>query len=1701
MIRISRQLLVWASLASAVAAAGQVDEAVPGEAVERHLSSDEPISLWAHDPEILETESGDRLEMQEVLAEDVKTIKLRDVLPPIRFESGIADIPPSYIDSLRGILDSMRHLNNVRLHLVGHADDQPLSPALADVFGDNSGLSRERAGEVAEFIQTALVLPPEAISFEWAGDTRPIATNATAQGRALNRRVEVEVWYDEIENMIAMEEVLVPEQITRIKVCRTQTVCKLRYQEGHARRARVKNLVPPLHYKEESIGLNERFVGNIRQALDNLRDKQNVTVKFIGFTDDVPLTGRNESIYGNHLSLSKARAHRVALGVQEALDLPTAAITSDGRGAAQPLASNDTQRGRALNRRIEVEFWHDDPLQQLPDEPQLCPGATGAEMVTKLYDPPWGRIQALELSGGDAVIPNVYTDDLRRAMADVSDKTNVRLRFVGYTGNERLDRRTALIYGDDIGLSAARARRAMETVRESMQLAEEQVEHEGRGYVHSSDVVNAGFVQGDTSHVEVQVVYDELAVLDDYEGVDVTPITRELSAQNPLGLNMMRITVDGEPIDDPGRSSADIQRCTDVALERTDIQFRFDNLEARRRLSVTAQPGAVAVQETATEGEADGPTVLFRMYSNYSNAIDRAEVRIFHNDQSARSAPINVLEIDRDGLAEWCPAELPFTGPVHELKYVLRAYDGDGRFDETGSQPLWIVKQDETAEDGESGEESTVPELYAAAEAGLLAGYGESGLSVRNIPLSSGTVNVRGTGIPDDHTVWVAGTPVPIDAGGSFVSEIILPSGLHTVEVAVLDPEGNGELFLRDLEFKKQDWFYVGIADLTLSADSNSGSADELDGKNAPYDPDSSADGRLAFYVTGKFSEDYKLTASADTGEDSLQNLFSNFMDKSPDSLFRRMDPDYHYPTFGDDGTVEQTASTMGKFYVRLDKQDNHAVWGNFQVDYADNELARVDRGLYGANAHYQSQETTAFGEQRFSIDGYAAEPGTLASREAFRGTGGSLYFLGRQDLLPGSERVRIEIRNKDTGIVTGVVNLRAFQDYDIDYLQGRVMLSEPLSSTVDDNLLVRTGGLSGDEAWLVVHYEHTPGFDDVDALTTGAQGHYWVHDMVRLGVTVSTNDESETDNSSVGAADITIRKGADTWMKLQAARSDGLVSNTWRSDDGGFDFQPTGAPIISDGEADAYRADLSVGFGDIFAGSKGRLNLYVQSLDAGYSAQGLNTLTDTQQFGGTLTIPVTDRLDIAATADRSDQQDGLETSTEEINASYRHTDSITLSSGIRHDDRTDRSPLVPATQDQGERTDAVWQVAYDVNSRWSGYGFFQTTLSSSDDREENERYGAGGSYRFNDRLVVDAEVSDGDLGTAGKLGTSYVYSDRTSMYLNYALDNERNDSGVGGRRGNLITGVRTRFSDSASVYLEERYERTDAVTGLTHTTGVSLTPFERWTFGASSDIGTLRDRQTGAETKRRAGGIRMGYGFDTMQLSSAVEYRHDDAQQFDGAWSDRKTWLFKNNFKYQTNPDWRVVGKFNHSDSDSSLGQFYDGGYTEAVVGYGYRPISHDRLNALAKYTYFYNVPAPEQLSGQEAPIPAEFIQKSHIAALDVTYDLTASWSIGGKYAYRLGKVSLDRENQEFFDNGAHLYVARTDWRFRRHWEGLLEMRMLDLPDLGDRRSGVLVTLYRYLGEHLKVGLGYNFTDFSDDLTDLSYDQHGVFLNLVGAM
>lgn len=1651
-----------------------------GQAGERHLSADEPATLWATDPAIANESNSDRLESRPVVEDAVDTIKLTDVVPPIRFESGRADLPPTIIETIRTQLESMRHLENVRLHLVGHADDQALSAELRARFGDNEGLSRERAGEVAELLQRALSLPAESIAFSWAGATQPVASNATPQGRALNRRVEVEIWYDEPREVEATEDIVIREDVRRFKVCRTETVCKLRYREGHEQRARIRNLIQPLPYRDELTELPKRFVEQVRETLAGLRDRRNVTVKLVAHTDDVPLAGRAARIYGNHLSLSRARARRVALQLMDALDLPSTSIESDGLGASRPVASNATERGRALNRRVEVEFWYDDALLDLPDEPQICPGDGDVDtFLTRVHEPSQGRLPALAFVDGEAVFPDDFGARLERALSEIVDRRAPRVRFIGYTQNQGLTRRVADVYGDDIGLSASRARRTMERVQAMLALREDQVEHEGRGFVHADDVVNGGFLQGDSDHVLVQVVYDEPALDDDQSGIESLALTRELTPQTPLSLNPMRITVDGVPIDDPERNSADIQRCTDVALDDAQIAFRFDDLESERRLSLSSTPPA-----------SSGDPVRFRMYNNYPHFIERAEVRIFEQGMSLRDEPIAIAEIDREGEAVWTPDPSLARSPVRPMAVVLRVYDAEGLWDETAPHSLWLVP-----EAGGTGPLDAFEPKVTEGES-LLTGYGESDRTLRHIPLgSASSVRVSGDDIPSGHTVWLAGTELPVNDDGRFTGEVLLPAGLHTVEVAVLDEEGNGELFLRDLDLERNDWFFVGLADLTLSTDFGDGPSSALDGNNGA-DLDAWANGRLAFFTNGKWGEDWELTATADTREGPVEDLFTNFLDKSPRSLFRRLDPDYHMPTFGDDSSIEELAPTLGKFYVKLEKGDDHLLWGNFLVRYDDNELALVERGLYGANLRTQSTETTSFGERRALLDAFASEPGTVPSREEFRGTGGSLYFLNRQDLLIGSERMRVEVRDKATGLVREVARLQPELDYDIDYIQGRVLLSEPLSAIADDRLLVRNDGLSGDEVWLVVQYEYTPGFDEVDALNVGARAHYWIGDIAKLGFTVNRNEASSND-SSLYAADLTLRRSTRSWLKLQASRSEGQLSTSLLSNDGGFEFEPaTAAAVAEDRHAYAYRVDASVEFSEWISVLRGRLTAYGQRLDAGYSAPGLNAQTNTEQIGATLDVPVTEDIELRAKADHTQQDEGLVQTTAEVDVRVRIADDWQIEAGARHEDRSDDAAVIAATQEEGDRTDAVLQVGWDSGGRVEAYAFGQATVHSTGSRDRNHRGGIGGEYRISDRLSLDGEVSHGDLGPAARAGSHYQHDDRTQLYMNYALDNERGFDGLHARRGSLTTGARSRIADSASVYAENQYQHA-AVVGLTRAVGVDYTPAERWTIGVSWEDGDTRNRRTAAETTRRAAGLRGGYSGDSLQFSSGVEYVFQDTEQGDGSHSERSTWLFRNNLKWQIDEDGRLLAKFNHAISDSSEGDFFDGGFTEAILGYAYRPVAHDRFFSLVKYTYFYNVPTSDQVGQNGAS--AQFLQKSHIASLDVSYDLTDDWTIGARYAYRLSQVSLDRDDPDYFDNDAHLGIVRLDWRFLENWEAMAEGRVLALPDLDERRAGALTAVYRYFGDHLKAGLGYNFTDFSEDLTDLSYDHHGLFFNIVG--
>ena len=535
--------------------------------------------------------------------------------------------------------------------------------------------------------------------------------------------------------------------------------------------------------------------------------------------------------------------------------------------------------------------------------------------------PAHGRTYSRAAAGvRQAIIPAGFAERLRSALDEVKDRENARLRFIGYTGNERLDRRTASVYEDDIGLSAARASRAMETIRSEMQLSPEQVEHEGHGFVQSADLPNEGFTQGADSYIEVQVVYDEPAVRDDYEGVDITRLNRELAPANAFGLNPMHISVDGKPIDDPDRSSADVQRCTDVALDQAGIRFQFDDLNAEPRLSVSASP-QVPVDPSGMGDGSPCASACTRTTGTSSTAPKCASSRRTV-DRRPRHWPSWRWSQRRCRVAAGMPSIQASARVAVPAARIRRA----GPFDETSLRPLWLVNagaasagdqlcdrqrlfffffladrhrtasRPERTTSFERWRGRSFPRRRHADRRRLLAGYGESRLAVQTSSSAAAPSRCAAAAFrPSTRCGW-PGRPVPVDANGNFIAEEILPEGLHTVEVAVLDQEGNGALYLRDLELSSSDRFYVGIADLTVAKNRTSGPADLLQGENTRLRPRLVVRRPAGLLRHREVRRYWRLTASADTREGPVKDLFSNFLDKSPDSLFRRIDPDYHYP-------------------------------------------------------------------------------------------------------------------------------------------------------------------------------------------------------------------------------------------------------------------------------------------------------------------------------------------------------------------------------------------------------------------------------------------------------------------------------------------------------------------------------------------------------------------------------------------------------------------------------------------------------------------------------------------------------------------------------------------------------------------------------------------------------------------------------------
>ncbi len=1108
---------------------------------------------------------------------------------------------------------------------------------------------------------------------------------------------------------------------------------------------------------------------------------------------------------------------------------------------------------------------------------------------------------------------------------------------------------------------------------------------------------------------------------------------------------------------------------TDKALSEAQIQIKYDSLHAEPQLNVSANAGSVVVSRQEA--------VSFQSFWNYGAFIDRAEVRIFGADESVRGRNLVTLPVVNGKATLPAGTNLP-----DDLIYVLRVYDEQGRFDETEAKLLSLM-------DGESFQPvETIGE-------GKLIGYGIDRTARRNIQVKGASVTVFGRDVSEGGDVTVLGQTVPVDTYGQFAVQHILPFGEQSIDVSVAE-NGQRTTYDRDIHLNGTEFFYVAIGDLTLGNQSSNGPADFLGTSDEDFS-DVNLNGRAAAYLKGRVNGDYLVTGAIDTGEDRLSNIFRNLDDKNASQLLRRLDADRFYPVYGDDSTLVEDAPTQGRFFLRVEKDDSHVMWGNFATQITGTEFAHLDRGLYGAVADYNSEETTSFGERKTQITAFAADPGTLPAREEYRGTGGSVYFLQRQDLSIGSERVRVEVRDKVSGLVLETRELRAQEDYDVDYIQGRILLTDPLTSTSADNQIVRDGALSGNDVFLVVRYEYTPTLTDVDGYTIGGRATTWVGDHVRLGATAQSENTGVADQDLVGI-DALLRHSAGTYLKGEIAQTEGPAFGQVNSTDGGFLFEEVQNQGQENVTAHAYRVEGAVDLEDI-SDVSGQLRAYYDVQEEGFS--GANRLVGgkVDRWGVSAAADMTEDTSLSVKYDEIDSSLNGKTRAAYADMSHDVNENFTIAAGLRHDD-VERINTVNANLD-GSRTDASIQLDYNVNEEVQLHAFGQATLDRDSSRTRNNRAGIGGHFKINERLSLTGEFSEGDGGFGANAQAAFKRSDNSEFYLGYALSPDRTDTGFASETqslansGILTFGSKTRFNDSLSVYGEERLGFGGNQSSLTHAYGLTFNPSEIWSFGASVENGTIDDDVNG-NFERTAFSLSAGRATEDLRLASNLEARFEDGV-LSGTERDRTTWLMRNTASYDAGENFELLGRLNFALSDSNQADFLDAEFVEGVVGAAYRPVENDRFNALAKYTYFEDLSPAQQISSGGTTELAR--QKSQIFSIDGIYDLNEKLSIGGKYAYRSGEVSLDRTSDEFIESDASLGIVRLDYHVVKKWDLLAEGRVLSSKLADDKRYGALIGAYRHVGEHAKIGAGYNFSSFSDDLTDFENDNEGFFINLVG--
>lgn len=107
------------------------------------------------------------------------------VLEHVKFESNSAELKPSSYEDLDKAVAAMKKYDHLKIEIQAHTD------SMGDA-GYNQSLSEKRAESVRAYMIDQGIAADRMVAMGY-GETKPVADNATREGRARNRRVELKI--------------------------------------------------------------------------------------------------------------------------------------------------------------------------------------------------------------------------------------------------------------------------------------------------------------------------------------------------------------------------------------------------------------------------------------------------------------------------------------------------------------------------------------------------------------------------------------------------------------------------------------------------------------------------------------------------------------------------------------------------------------------------------------------------------------------------------------------------------------------------------------------------------------------------------------------------------------------------------------------------------------------------------------------------------------------------------------------------------------------------------------------------------------------------------------------------------------------------------------------------------------------------------------------------------------------------------------------------------------------------------------------------------------------------------------------------------------------------------------------------------------------------------------------------------------------